>query len=137
MLLPARTISVAVVVALSMNATAEPAAVDPAELQLVGVIEKSQRQERQREPPRALLFSGLIGMAAYYGVSRSLTQTNAYEILNANGDVVSVLTDDKFAVGACVVIVPMGITPSNQYPYGYVALRSSQRCAEYGLAVAK
>lgn len=117
-------------------ACAQPA-LDAADLPLLGVVEKMQKIERTREPSKLLMAFGLLGGLAHAVVAQSTAQTHQYEILNANGEMVSVVTDQEIPVGSCVHIVPDGITPGNYYPYGRVSLRTSDRCAENGLAAAK
>lgn len=110
---------------------------DAADLPLLGVVEKTQTIERLREPSNLLMAFGLLGGLAYAVMAQSTAQTQQHTILNANGEMVSVVTDQEFPVGSCVHIVPDAITPGNYYPYGQVSLRASDRCAENGLATAK
>lgn len=118
------------------SASAQPAVV-AVDLPLLGVIEKTRMMERLREPSNLLMAFGLLGGLAYAVMAQSTAQTNHYDILNANGEVVSVTTDQEFPVGSCVLIVPDGITPGNSYPYGQVSLRTSDSCVDNGLATAK
>jgi|ERR1700694_1985485 len=92
----------------------------------VGTIDKSFKISRTGKGLSALYgspFGELINSAL-----TSPVETNRYYVRTADGNV-SAASDEAYAVGDCVIIVPRtGASPGSAYAYGDARLQRSDRC---------
>ena len=93
-----------------------------------GVVERSQKISRAGEPSGLLMGFGAIGGLMHHAASGS-TPTNLYQVRVA-GEIFTAQTDEDFAVGSCVDIIPAkDAFVGRAYAYGQARLVTSAKCS--------
>ena len=93
-----------------------------------GVVEQVRHVSRPGQPPLILMGLGAIGGLAY-GEMKKPTETNLYVVSTADGARITAQTDDDFAVGDCVEIIPSkNARISNGYTYGDARIVKARGC---------
>jgi len=95
----------------------------------LGVIEQKSTISRAGEPSKLLMAFGAIGGAIYGHTANSTYPTNLYTVKTTEGESVSAQTDDEFAIGDCVEVIPSREAGrARAYVYGSSRMVRSEQC---------
>lgn len=96
----------------------------------LGVIDQKSTASRSGNPSRLLMAFGAIGGAIYGSMADSSHPTNMYSVKTVEGESVTAFSDDVFAIGECVEVVPSrGVARSPGYYHGDARILRSEKCS--------
>jgi membrane protein implicated in regulation of membrane protease activity len=102
--------------------------VNDGDRRFVGTVEQSQKTSRAGEPSGALMAFGAIGGLLHHAASGP-TATNLYRV-SVSGEIFTAQSDDEFAPGTCVEIIPAkDAFVGRAYAYGQARLVASDKCS--------